>query len=149
MSSCGCRILCKIGHMRIVCHGYCAWQSRRLKPRRINGNSTALFCSRTNSAYIQYTTTYRRPIVICECLYAGSEAPLEPSTSQLTSYAVRLSPTNTHSSSQLSPRNSGASQQWGGEIESAQNQPWQAGEGNLSSSPAKGSSRANMPRIGQ
>ena len=112
-----------------------------MKPSVIDGNDTELFCSRMYSAYVQYMSIKRRHFLICECLDAGSEAPLEPSTSQLTSYAVRLSPTNTHSSSQLSPRNSGASQQWGGGFESAQNQPWQAGEGNLSSSPAPGSSR--------
>ena len=69
---------------------------------------------------------------------AGSEAPADPSSSHLTSYAVRLSPAQTHSSSQLSPRSSGPAQTWSGAGDGGQ---WQLGDSLLSSSPARGVSR--------
>ena len=77
-----------------------------------------------------------------ERMRVGSEAPAETSSGLLTSYAVRLSPANTHSSSQLSPRNSGPSQPWSGGPE---NSRWQTGEFGLSSSPAQGACRAWRP----
>ena len=69
---------------------------------------------------------------------AGSEAPADPGSSHLTSYAVRLSPAQTHSSSQLSPRSSGPAQTWSGAGDGGQ---WQPGDSVLSSSPARGVSR--------
>ena len=80
-----------------------------------------------------------------ESLDAGAEAPQEPSTSALTSYAVTLSLADTQTSSQqspgqLSPRNSATSQQGS---DSAQNAQWQPGDSILSSSPARGRTLAS------
>ncbi len=82
---------------------------------------------------------------MCVCVHVGSEAPAEASSSHLTSYAVRLSPANTHSSSQLSPRNSGPSQQWSGGFDGPYNARSQTNDFGLSSSPAQGASRAWQP----